>query len=105
MKLTETPPNHLEQQFCHLGNGRSIHLSYGSANLEQHSRSRYFAKTHPGKVKWPMAIPEQFDFVEKWRSRRESNADTRIRNPLLYPFELREQAYKTKASSGSIKIF
>jgi hypothetical protein len=27
-----------------------------------------------------------------WRSRRELNADTRIRNPLLYPFELREQS-------------
>jgi hypothetical protein len=27
---------------------------------------------------------------EYWCSRRELNADTRIRNPLLYPFELRE---------------
>jgi hypothetical protein len=27
-----------------------------------------------------------------WCSRRESNADTRIRNPLLYPFELREHS-------------
>jgi hypothetical protein len=33
--------------------------------------------------------------LEKWRSRPESNRDTRIRNPLLYPFELREQSSKT----------
>ncbi|HEY5044114.1 MAG TPA: hypothetical protein VIK53_19255 [Verrucomicrobiae bacterium] len=35
-----------------LGNGSSIHLSYGSTNFEQHTRSRFFAKTHRGKVKW-----------------------------------------------------
>jgi hypothetical protein len=29
-----------------LGNNCSIHLSYGGANLEKHSRSRLFAKTH-----------------------------------------------------------
>ena len=33
-----------------------------------------------------------------WRSRRESNADTRIRNPLLYPFELREPLTRVKVA-------
>jgi hypothetical protein len=35
-----------------------------------------------------------------WRSRPESNRDTRIRNPLLYPFELREQ----NRSSAKLKF-
>jgi acetate kinase len=30
----ETPSNHLKQVFCHLGNGSSIHLSYGSNRRE-----------------------------------------------------------------------
>jgi hypothetical protein len=39
-----------------------------------------------------------------WRSRPESNRDTRIRNPLLYPFELREQTNKNNAFMIFFKI-
>jgi hypothetical protein len=34
--------------------------------------------------------------AKKWCPRRELNADTRIRNPLLYPFELREPRWPQK---------
>ena len=37
-------------------------------------------------------------YFTSWRSRRESNADTRIRNPLLYPFELREHWTRVKVA-------
>ena len=34
----------------------SIHLSYGSASLEKHTRCRFFAKTHPVKAEWTRGL-------------------------------------------------
>jgi hypothetical protein len=54
--------------------------------------------------KRPITVPKI------WRSRPELNRDTRIRNPLLYPFELREQrstwatiAAGQKLDKGAVK--